>query len=1036
MLNKSDVLGDGTVSFNSTTNTLTLSGEEIDTEEQYFIDNKFNGLTVNAAEDVSVFNYWNDNTLPSAAIRSEGDLTVTGGKLIPEGSFTENSVGIQMIGDRALNVQDADLTVRYFNFGMQGESASSAVLNVDSSYINLETDSPAVSVAVQNFKGGINFADGMGVIYPAMVTLDNGTIKNLDGSAAAYVDIGSTSSFYGISVAGVRVTESNKDDILGNGVFSFDPKTDTLTINKSYKTNLGQLIKNEIFGLTISVPNDVTITNGYGGEDGFELIYSTQSMTLTGGGRLFLFTQAVNGSTAFYMHSGRLTVLDATLAVSGYDYGILGNAAGANSLAVNNSEVRINSEEAAISDFRGGITLTDASVLYPSSGEISGGAVSWDSGVPAADVILGTKGSGLYSISVFGGSSANSTDAGRRISVYPYPVEGKYIDTFDCTGISGISNYYNSQGRDIYFNMPDNDVKLRPVYADQEPLTINLTNGRADLTSEQMAAFTESVGDTTFVALDSYRSYDLNGDGIKDVEVDNGYTGYRISMLNTYSVPAANYTLSGANTTQYWPVSFKANDPHFTKLPAGGEAAEEGGKIKVDWKISCIAHAFTIMYEKGGSWVAIDSGSPMLAGDLADLSGGKTTGFAYLSGTWAAQEQTTFKIRAHYYDINGGILNMDSEPFTIYNPVKYGVGFYLNYGNLPVSYQVQEVVRRHMATKPQDPNPQDDAVTVPHYYTFGGWYTEEECTTLYDFSTPVMGPVKLYAKWIEGAHVTVSFDANGASGVTVPDAQTFAQGEKAINPWPDGYVSSDEKWSLKYWSTDEDGENSFDFSENVNEDKTLYAQWEYVGTYNVSINRNGYGFDKLIKVKAGQPLERPVDPSTNECTHLGYYTEQECIHEYDFSQPVTGDLTLWNRWVKNPKLTFDPGEGSVLGDWYYIRYNTAPIDSIELSVPTLEGCVFEGWYENEGFTVPYTGEAPLTADKTVYAKWLKIGDVNLDGEIDINDVTAIQRYIAKLDTLSAKQLIAADADGDGGIDIIDATHLQKYITGLYGVVLG
>ena len=41
----------------------------------------------------------------------------------------------------------------------------------------------------------------------------------------------------------------------------------------------------------------------------------------------------------------------------------------------------------------------------------------------------------------------------------------------------------------------------------------------------------------------------------------------------------------------------------------------------------------------------------------------------------------------------------------------------------------------------------DPGTMVKTGYTFSGWYTDEECTTLYDFSTEVTSPMTLYAGW-------------------------------------------------------------------------------------------------------------------------------------------------------------------------------------------------------------------------------------------------------------------------------------------------
>ena len=54
------------------------------------------------------------------------------------------------------------------------------------------------------------------------------------------------------------------------------------------------------------------------------------------------------------------------------------------------------------------------------------------------------------------------------------------------------------------------------------------------------------------------------------------------------------------------------------------------------------------------------------------------------------------------------------------------------------------------------------------------------------------------------------------------------------------------------------------------------------------------------------------------------------------------------------------------------------------------------------------------------------GDANLDDEVDITDVTTIQRLDARMIELSDTALRLADADQDGEVCIIDATWLQRY----------
>ena len=74
-------------------------------------------------------------------------------------------------------------------------------------------------------------------------------------------------------------------------------------------------------------------------------------------------------------------------------------------------------------------------------------------------------------------------------------------------------------------------------------------------------------------------------------------------------------------------------------------------------------------------------------------------------------------------------------------------------------------------------------------------------------------------------------------------------------------------------------------------------------------------------------------------------------------------------------------------------------------------------------------------NKTVYKSFslkvgLEKGDVNGDGNVNINDVTMIQKALAEYITLDEFQKKAADFDGDGRVTVSDATALQKKLAEL------
>lgn len=60
----------------------------------------------------------------------------------------------------------------------------------------------------------------------------------------------------------------------------------------------------------------------------------------------------------------------------------------------------------------------------------------------------------------------------------------------------------------------------------------------------------------------------------------------------------------------------------------------------------------------------------------------------------------------------------------------------------------------------------------------------------------------------------------------------------------------------------------------------------------------------------------------------------------------------------------------------------------------------------------------------------KLGDVNLDGSVNVADATEIQKHLASLVVLTDKQIALADIDGDGYVSILDATKIQRISAGL------
>lgn len=177
----------------------------------------------------------------------------------------------------------------------------------------------------------------------------------------------------------------------------------------------------------------------------------------------------------------------------------------------------------------------------------------------------------------------------------------------------------------------------------------------------------------------------------------------------------------------------------------------------------------------------------------------------------------------------------------------------------------------------------------------------------------------------------------------------------------------------------------------------------------------------------------------------------------------TGYLVSGEAWIQNKKLSFsskvitshiDAATGEKIADDEILiqskvssddTYKTSPLSGrTDVIAPVnasgnLSSGIINVVYLYTSSERPSTAPStvtPTTAPVTQPTEKILIGDVNLNGAIDIVDTTAVQKYIVKLITLSDKALIAAarcDADGENDIvSVKDATYIQMYVAKLDG----
>ena len=87
-------------------------------------------------------------------------------------------------------------------------------------------------------------------------------------------------------------------------------------------------------------------------------------------------------------------------------------------------------------------------------------------------------------------------------------------------------------------------------------------------------------------------------------------------------------------------------------------------------------------------------------------------------------------------------------------------------------------------------------------------------------------------------------------------------------------------------------------------------------TYTVTFDDNvSYTTDQTAKVTSGQKVTKPADPELKGYVFKGWFTDAALKEAYDFSKPVTGDLTLHAKWAlaTTDPVTFSDVDPS---QWY------------------------------------------------------------------------------------------------------------------------
>lgn len=135
---------------------------------------------------------------------------------------------------------------------------------------------------------------------------------------------------------------------------------------------------------------------------------------------------------------------------------------------------------------------------------------------------------------------------------------------------------------------------------------------------------------------------------------------------------------------------------------------------------------------------------------------------------------------------------------------------------------------------------------------------------------------------------TVSFDTNGGS--YVPPVRIIS-GSVVTVP----FAPTKEDSEFNGWYINKELTTPYPFGELVESDMTLYARW--LNIYTIHFETFGGTTISDIKVKEGYNFLIPDAPKKEGYTFNGWYLDNNHNNQYNFSNLVYNDITLYAYWT-------------------------------------------------------------------------------------------------------------------------------------------
>ena len=271
-------------------------------------------------------------------------------------------------------------------------------------------------------------------------------------------------------------------------------------------------------------------------------------------------------------------------------------------------------------------------------------------------------------------------------------------------------------------------------------------------------------------------------------------------------------------------------------------------------------------------------------------------------------------------------------------------------------------------------------------YVFAGWYADDACTHVYDFTTMPAGGITVYAKWVRVQYRVFLHPGVPTTDVSLEwgdntQAMTFRieYGEKISG----GQTIMGERdlYELVGWYYDPDFKKPFNFDAYELNDTTVKDAYDKENTYTDYMGRHGIAgwWDETDMVNYADDL----NPSNGTAPSLGTTINKDATKNRFW---ITRVLNLYAKWKHKIEgadgiyLEYDAGEGSFISGTV-LKDNGTFSDNV----------LYDDSAHSYGIaaTVPPTGKyfRYWSVQKWIDGKYVDTGDVVYPGEMFSIDYT-------------------------------------------------